>query len=132
MRYFLYSTYHIINIFTNFALLYVNRIEKGAPTVSIGIYAHVLYVLQLDDDILLIAKEDTLGRTLQDLSLKHPQRASKKSKRCGGQVFPPAPPQYDVSSCDRRQCVVDVNIREYIPVRNHRRPPRYALRHPDG
>jgi hypothetical protein len=55
------------------------RIEKGSPTVSIGIYARVLYALQLDDDLLLIAKEDTLGRTLQDLSLKHRQRATKKS-----------------------------------------------------
>ncbi len=49
-----------------------------SPTVSIGIYARVLYALQLDDDLLLIAKEDTLGRNLQDLSLKHRQRASKK------------------------------------------------------
>ena len=59
--------------------LTVNRIEKGSPTVSIGIYARVLYALQLDDDLLLIAKEDTLGRNLQDLNLKHRQRASKKS-----------------------------------------------------
>ena len=59
--------------------LTVNRIENGSPTVSIGIYARVLYALQLDDDLLLIAKEDTLGRNLQDLSLKHRQRASKKS-----------------------------------------------------
>ena len=58
--------------------LTVNRIEKGSPTVSIGIYARVLYALQLDDDLLLIAKEDSLGRNLQDLSLKHRQRASKK------------------------------------------------------
>lgn len=58
--------------------LTVNRIEKGLPTVSIGIYARVLYALQLDDDLLLIAKEDTLGRNLQDLNLKHRQRASKK------------------------------------------------------
>lgn len=58
--------------------LTVSRIEKGSPTVSIGIYARVLYVLQLDDDLLLIAKEDVLGRTLQDLSLKYRKRASKK------------------------------------------------------
>ena len=58
--------------------LTVNRIEKGSPTVSRGIYARVLYALQLDDDLLLLAKEDTLGRTLQDLGLKHRQRASKK------------------------------------------------------
>lgn len=58
--------------------LTINRIEKGLPTVSIGIYLRVLYALQLDDDILLLAKEDVLGRTLQDLSLKHRKRASKK------------------------------------------------------
>ena len=58
--------------------LTVGRIEKGSPTVSIGIYARVLYALQLDDDLLLIAKEDKLGRTLQDLNLKHRTRASKK------------------------------------------------------
>lgn len=58
--------------------LTVNRIEKGSPTVSMGIYARVFYALQLDDDLLLLAKEDTLGRTLQDLGLKHRQRASKK------------------------------------------------------
>lgn len=58
--------------------LTVNRIEKGSPTVSMGIYARVLYALQLDDDLLLLAKEDTLGRALQDLGLKHRQRASKK------------------------------------------------------
>ena len=62
--------------------LTINRIEKGMPTVSIGIYARVLYALQLDDDLLLLAKEDTLGRTLQDLSLKHRQRASKKEYSC--------------------------------------------------
>ena len=61
------------------APLTVNRIEKGSPTVSFGIYARVLYALQLDDDILLIAQEDKQGRLLQDLSLKHRQRATKKN-----------------------------------------------------
>ena len=59
--------------------LTVNRIEKGYPTVSIGIYARVLYTLQLDDDLLLIAQEDKQGRILQDLSLKNRQRATKKN-----------------------------------------------------
>ena len=30
----------------------------------------MLYALQLDDDILLLAKEDVMGKALQDLSLK--------------------------------------------------------------
>ena len=58
--------------------LTVGRIEKGAPTVAIGIYLRVLYALQLDDDILLLAKEDAMGKALQDLSLKKRERASKK------------------------------------------------------
>ena len=58
--------------------LTVSRIEKGAPTVSIGIYLRVLYALQLDDDILLLAQKDEMGRVLQDLALKLRQRASKK------------------------------------------------------
>lgn len=58
--------------------LTVSRIEKGAPTVAIGIYLRVLYALQLEDDILLLAQEDKLGKTLQDLGMKTRSRASKK------------------------------------------------------
>ena len=57
--------------------LTVGLIEKGTPTVAIGIYLRVLYALQLDDDILLLAKEDTMGRALQDLGLRKRERASK-------------------------------------------------------
>ena len=57
--------------------LTVSGIEKGAPTVSIGIYLRVLYTLQLEGDILL-AKDDELGWRLQDLSLINRRRASKK------------------------------------------------------
>ncbi|MGL4325956.1 MAG: helix-turn-helix domain-containing protein [Tannerellaceae bacterium] len=58
--------------------LTVSRIEKGAPTVAIGIYLRVLYALQLEDDILFIAQDDKLGKSLQDLNLKNRERASKK------------------------------------------------------
>ena len=56
----------------------INRVEKGTPTVAIGIYLRVLYALQLDDDILLLAQKDEMGRALQGLSLKRRERASKK------------------------------------------------------
>ena len=56
----------------------ISRVEKGAPTVAIGIYLRVLYALQLDDDILLLAQKDEIGRGLQDLRLKQRERASKK------------------------------------------------------
>ena len=58
--------------------LTVSRIEKGAPTVAIGIYLRVLYALQLDDDILSLAKDDELGRATQDMNLPQRERASKK------------------------------------------------------
>ena len=58
--------------------LTVSRIEKGVPTVAIGIYLRVLYALQLDDDILSLAKDDELGRALQDMNLSPRKRASKK------------------------------------------------------
>lgn len=58
--------------------LTVSRIEKGVPTVAIGIYLRVLYALQLDDDILFLAKDDELGRVLQDMNLTQRERASKK------------------------------------------------------
>ena len=58
--------------------LTVSRIEKGIPTVAVGIYLRVLYALQLDDDILWLAREYKLGKSLQDLCLKTRKRASKK------------------------------------------------------
>lgn len=58
--------------------LTVSRVEKGFATVSIGIYLRVLYALQLDDDILWLAKTDEMGRALQDLGMKKRERASKK------------------------------------------------------
>ena len=60
--------------------LTVSCIEKGVLTVAMGIYLRVLYALQLDDDILLLAKEDAMGKALQDLSFKQRGRASKKNK----------------------------------------------------
>ena len=58
--------------------LSVMRVEKGFPTVSMGIYLRVLYAIQLENDILLLAKNDEMGKTLQDLALKPRNRASKK------------------------------------------------------
>ena len=45
------------------------RIEKGDPSVAIGIYFNVLKVLNLEKDFVNIANDDKLGRKLQDLDL---------------------------------------------------------------
>ena len=57
----------------------LSNIEKGSPSVSIGSYAAVLHALNnMDTDLLLIAKDDELGRKLQDLELPTRRRAPKK------------------------------------------------------
>ena len=54
-------------------------VEKGSPSVAIGIYAAVLHALNhMETDLLLIAKDDVLGRKLQDLALPVRRRAPKK------------------------------------------------------
>ena len=45
------------------------RVEKGDPTVAIGIYFNVLKVLHLENDFSKIAMDDEFGRKLQDLDL---------------------------------------------------------------
>jgi len=50
--------------------LTVSKVEHGDPTVAMGIYARVLFALNLENDIKLIAANDTLGRDLQDAELK--------------------------------------------------------------
>ena len=62
--------------------LTVSRVEKGAPIVSIGIYLRVLYALQLEDDILHLAKDDELGRRLQDLLSSIAAVPPRKNKLC--------------------------------------------------
>lgn len=54
-------------------------IEKGSPSVAMGGYAAVLHALNyMDKDLLLVAKDDELGRKLQDLDLHVQKRVRKK------------------------------------------------------
>ncbi len=45
------------------------RVEKGDPTVAIGIYFNILKILNLENDFSKIAANDEFGRKLQDLNL---------------------------------------------------------------
>jgi transcriptional regulator with XRE-family HTH domain len=44
-------------------------VEKGLPSVAMGIYMQVLFVLGLSDDMAKVASDDKLGRKLQDIKL---------------------------------------------------------------
>jgi len=56
----------------------LSKVEKGDPSVAFGIYVQVLRVLGLLEDLALLAKEDVLGRRLQDESLPQRKRAPRK------------------------------------------------------
>ncbi len=56
----------------------LHAIEKGSETVGLGLYLQVLAVLGLEKDLLLVAKDDALGRKLQDANLMVKQRAPKR------------------------------------------------------
>ena len=57
------------------------KIENGNPAVAMGMYAAVLHALNnMDQDLLLVARDDTFGRQLQDLDLMTKKRAPRREK----------------------------------------------------
>ena len=60
----------------------LNRLEKGDPAIALGTYARALRVLGLDADLDAVARDDELGRKLQDLEL--PARRTRKPSASGG------------------------------------------------
>ena len=56
------------------------KVESGNPAVAMGIYAAVLHALgEMEKDLLLIAKDDEMGRQLQDLNLISRKRATRRA-----------------------------------------------------
>lgn len=55
------------------------KVESGNPAVAMGIYVAVLHALNnMDKDLLLVAKDDAMGRKLQDLELITRKRATRR------------------------------------------------------
>src|ERR1700723_106100 len=57
----------------------LSKVEQGDPAVAFGVYARVMQVLRLEDDLAKLAVDDALGRKLQDAGLTPQRRAPKKS-----------------------------------------------------
>ena len=59
----------------------LSSLEKGSPSISLGIILQVLLVLGLEKDILLLADDDILGRKIQDADLTVKERGPKNTKK---------------------------------------------------
>ncbi|MGO9179421.1 MAG: helix-turn-helix domain-containing protein [Candidatus Limnocylindrales bacterium] len=53
----------------------IYKLEHGELSVGLGVLVRVLGVLGLDADLDLIARDDELGRRLQDAALRRPSRS---------------------------------------------------------
>jgi hypothetical protein len=58
----------------------LRAIERGDPGVTLGAYANALHSLGLIDDLAAVARDDDLGRKLQDLELTVKRRAPRRPK----------------------------------------------------
>src|SRR5580658_8520234 len=57
----------------------LSKVEQGDPAVAMGVYARVMQVLRLEDDLALLAVDDELGRKLQDAGIVAKLRAPKRA-----------------------------------------------------
>lgn len=79
----------------------LNRLEKGDSAIALGSYLRALRVLGLDRDLDLVAKDDELGRKLQDLALEPAPYRTPRTPRTPRAPRPPPAPTRATPEVDR-------------------------------
>jgi transcriptional regulator with XRE-family HTH domain len=89
------------------------KIEAGADSVAMGNYFQVLVVLGLEKDMNVVARDDVLGRRLQDAELPQRQRAprarhasvegTQPARSLAARIKDAAPATADISSADKKR-----------------------------
>jgi transcriptional regulator with XRE-family HTH domain len=59
----------------------LRAIERGDPSVTLGAVANVLHSLGLANDLAVVARDDELGRKLEDAQLETKQRVRRSKPR---------------------------------------------------
>ena len=65
-------TAEVVAVRAGISRMTLHRAERGETAVALGTYVRILAVLHLASDLDIVARDDALGRRLQDLEL--PQR----------------------------------------------------------
>jgi hypothetical protein len=61
----------------------LRAIERGDPSVTLGAVANVLNSLGLVNDLAAVARDDELGRKLEDAELETKKRVRRPKSRVG-------------------------------------------------
>ena len=62
----------------------LRAVERGEASVTVGALSNVLHSLGLEADLLLVARDDVLGRKLQDAQLETKQRVRTRKDGATG------------------------------------------------